>query len=91
MPKIEILKEDKPTVSEVLKKIILETSSFEESRTSGYIQGFLEAWDIWIKWKDAYDKGKVTLGSQRALPADQTRHEALKRLIGDRLTGPWFS
>ncbi len=46
----------------------------------------LEAWDIWIKWKDAYDKGKVTLGSQQALPADQTRHKELKRLIGDRLT-----
>jgi hypothetical protein len=29
---------------------------------SDFMELVLEAWDIWIKWKDAYDKGESHIG-----------------------------
>jgi hypothetical protein len=48
----------------------------------------MEAWEIWLRWKAAFDQGKVKVAvppAAMALPADHRRHLELKHLIGDRL------
>lgn len=45
----------------------------------------LEDWEIWLRWDSAYRQGNVTIKTHPALPEDRQRHEALSKLIGDRL------
>ena len=79
-------------VSHIYEAILNSPEDADENRyylmhvESDLMELVLEAWDIWINWKDAYDTEKVTLASQHPLPADQIRHKELKRLIGNRLT-----
>jgi hypothetical protein len=46
----------------------------------------LEDWGIWLRWHAAYQSGDVSLDTHPALPKDRERHEALKQLVGNRLS-----
>jgi hypothetical protein len=45
----------------------------------------MEDWEIWLRWRSAFDQGKATIDTHPALPKDRQRHTELKQLIGDRL------
>ena len=45
----------------------------------------LEDWGIWVRWDEAFQRGKASKASHPALPNERERHEEIKRLIGDRL------
>lgn len=40
---------------------------------------------IWIRWREAFDRGEVSNETHPALLEDRPRHDELHRLIGDRL------
>ena len=48
----------------------------------------LEDWEIWLRWERAFHAGETTIKTHPTLPQDRVRHEALKGLIGNRLTDP---
>ena len=41
----------------------------------------MENWEIWLRWRAAFDAGKVTVATHPALPEDKNRHEELKNLL----------
>jgi hypothetical protein len=45
----------------------------------------LEDWDIWLRWREAFDKGETTKETHPALPADRPRSQELKGFLGTRL------
>jgi hypothetical protein len=45
----------------------------------------LEDWEIWIRWSDAFDRGKTSRNTHPSLPEDRVRHEEIVRLIGGKL------
>ena len=45
----------------------------------------LEDWAIWLRWKSAFDQGRVPLDTHPALPEERTRHEELQHLLEGRL------
>jgi hypothetical protein len=45
----------------------------------------MEDWAIWCRWDEAYKRGEAAIETHPALPHERSRHEELKRLIGDRL------
>jgi len=45
----------------------------------------LEDWDIWLRFHAAWEIGAVSQDEHPALPEDRARHEAIERVIGDRL------
>ncbi len=45
----------------------------------------LEDWEIWCRWRTAFDQGKATVETHPALPEDRSRHEELKRMLEGRL------
>ena len=42
MPEIEIKKEEKPTVKQILEALLSEIKEFNEPKTHSYIKGFLD-------------------------------------------------
>ena len=49
------------------------------------LQIALEAWDIWLRWEQAYRERRTTLESHPALPEDRERHTELKAALDTRL------
>jgi hypothetical protein len=45
----------------------------------------LEDWQIWRRWRTAFDEHKATIETHPALPADRERHDVLARLLKDML------
>ena len=45
----------------------------------------LEAWQIWIRWSDAFKTGSVTIDTHPALPIDRPRYDELQRMLKSRL------
>jgi hypothetical protein len=45
----------------------------------------LEDWEIWMRWRDASERGETTIATHPALPQDRPRHDELNQLIGSRL------
>ena len=45
----------------------------------------LEDWEIWKRWQDSFDQGKVELDTHPALPEEKERHEEISTLLGDAL------
>jgi len=45
----------------------------------------VEHWAIWIRWREAFHRGEVTIGKHPALDEDKERNEELTRAISDRL------
>jgi hypothetical protein len=45
----------------------------------------LEDWEIWRRWRSAFDAGKVTLDTHPALPEDRARHDQLGDVLAGRL------
>ena len=45
----------------------------------------LEDWEIWRRWRSAYDDGRTTLDTHPALLEDRTRHDQIAELLIDRL------
>jgi hypothetical protein len=37
----------------------------------------LEDWQIWERWRAAYDEGRVTIETHPAFPEDRARHETM--------------
>jgi hypothetical protein len=48
-----------------------------------------EDWEIWLRWREAFDGKKATLETHPALPEDRARHEAIVAELGDRLKPTW--
>lgn len=45
----------------------------------------VEHWAIWIRWREAFHRGEVTIEQHPALDEDRERYEAIAQAIGDRL------
>lgn len=45
----------------------------------------MEDWTIWLRWISAFRAGEVTQDTSPTLPQDRQRHEAVVRLLGQRL------
>lgn len=45
----------------------------------------LEDWEIWKRWRDAYDKGVTSIEAHPALGVDRERHDELKITLSERL------
>ncbi len=41
----------------------------------------LEQWEIWLRWKAAFDKGLTTRESHPSLPAERKRYDEIQNLI----------
>jgi hypothetical protein len=41
----------------------------------------LADWEIWLRWRRAFDAGLATIDSHPALPEDAAEHERLKQLV----------
>jgi hypothetical protein len=41
----------------------------------------LEAWQIWLRWKGAFEAGRTTIDSHPAVPDDKPRQEYLQSVI----------
>ena len=41
----------------------------------------LEDWRIWLKWREAFDRGEVDSETHPALPEDRARHEELEAVL----------
>ena len=49
------------------------------------LQLAMEAWEIWKRWESAFHTGWTDISSHPAMPEDRPRHEALKRILDERL------
>jgi hypothetical protein len=45
----------------------------------------LEDWQIWERWRAAYDEGRVTIETHPAFPEDRARHDELQSILEARL------
>ena len=45
----------------------------------------LEDWQIWLRWKAAFDAGRATIENHPALPEDRARHDELSKVLAERL------
>ena len=45
----------------------------------------LEKWEIWKRWRYAWDQGEVDISTHPALPEDRERHDQIELLLGDAL------
>lgn len=45
----------------------------------------LEAWEIWLRWADAHDRGLVGIETHPALPAERARRDELRALLEPRM------
>lgn len=45
----------------------------------------MEDWAIWRRFEDAFRAGQASIADHPALPAERSRHDELRALIGDRL------
>ncbi len=45
----------------------------------------LEDWDIWERWNDAREQGKVSLETHPALPEERERHDEISKILKSRL------
>lgn len=45
----------------------------------------LEDWEIWLRWRDAYELGTTAIESHPALPVDRARHDAIALVLEARL------
>ena len=41
----------------------------------------IEDWQIWCRWKKAFDRGETSNETHPALPADKMRHQELERAL----------
>lgn len=51
----------------------------------------LEAWDIWLRWDDAFHAGRTSIDTHPALPDDRARNDEITEVLDVRLaklTGP---
>ena len=45
----------------------------------------IEDWEIWRRWRAAFDRGEVSVDSHPALPADRQRHDEIEMILRPRL------
>lgn len=45
----------------------------------------LEAWEIWLRWDQAFHAGATTLETHPALPEDRPRFEAIDAVVPQRI------
>lgn len=45
----------------------------------------LEDWEMWLRWKDAFDAGATTSETQPTLPADRARYDEIAPILEERL------
>ena len=45
----------------------------------------LENWEIWLRWRRAFDEGRTTIETHPALPEDRERHDEIKPVLDERL------
>lgn len=45
----------------------------------------LESWNIWQRWKTAFDQGRTTLATHPALPDDLKRSDELRQILDREL------
>jgi hypothetical protein len=46
----------------------------------------LEAWEIWLRWEDAFRLGKTTQDTHPALPDDRSRYTDIANVLPARLS-----
>ena len=51
----------------------------------GTLQLALEDWEIWLRWRQAFDEGKVTIETHPALPEDRPRHDQISLILEEAL------
>lgn len=51
----------------------------------GIFELALEDWEIWRRWRAAFDHGEVSVDSHPALPADRKRHEEIDKVLKPKL------
>ncbi len=47
-----------------------------------------EDWQIWLRWRAAFNASEAGIETHPALPSERARHEELRAAIGDRLSAP---
>ncbi|MBI3650378.1 MAG: hypothetical protein HY231_04955 [Acidobacteria bacterium] len=45
----------------------------------------MEDWQIWLRWRKAFDEGRTNLETHPALPEDRQRHNELEEVLAKRL------
>jgi hypothetical protein len=45
----------------------------------------VEDWELFLRWRRAFDEGRTTLDTHPALPADRPRHDEIKPILDERL------
>jgi hypothetical protein len=45
----------------------------------------MEDWQIWRRWRTAFDEGRATIETHPALPEDRARHDELSRILTEKL------
>ena len=45
----------------------------------------VESWNIWLRWESAFNEGRTTQETHRAIPADRERREELEEVLKERL------
>ena len=45
----------------------------------------MEDWQIWLRWRQAFDDGRATIETHPALPHDKVRHEQLAIVLKPKL------
>ncbi len=45
----------------------------------------LEGWDIWERWNDAHEQGKVSLETHPALSEERERYDEISEILKSRL------
>jgi len=45
----------------------------------------MEDWEIWCRWRHAYDQGETDTNTHPALPTDRARHESIKTIVEPRM------
>jgi hypothetical protein len=48
----------------------------------------IEDWEIWLRWRLAFDCGETTIKTHPALPAERQRHDQLAAILKSRLHVP---
>lgn len=48
----------------------------------------LEKWEIWRRWRDAFDRGRTDIDTHPALPSARERHDQLQEALHERLARP---
>lgn len=41
----------------------------------------IEDWEIWLRWRAAFDRGETTIDTHPCLPEDRSRHDELERRL----------